>query len=175
MNYSIGNSLEVEFYFPEVLFQPANLSNPILLKYNQYFYHLSRFSNKIDRLYLQENILNDDFGWIFAKNKNYSYWGMSKIDGETHFTSTIKDLINEGSTSRAYSINFYIDTKMIYYKRREDNMKEELEALINEELDKIQPSLEEIYTPIEEEIKEEIEKQNEKVEQQKKEEKKDVE
>ena len=54
-------------------------------------------------------------------------------------------------------------------------MKEELEALINEELDKIQPSLEEIYTPIEEEIKEEIEKQNEKVEQQKKEEKKDVE
>ena len=33
-------------------------------------------------------------------------------------------------------------------------MKEELENLINEELDKINPSIEEIYEPIREEIEE---------------------
>ena len=112
-----GNALELEIFFPEVQFQPANLSNPIIVKYNQYYYHLSRFSNRIDRLYLQENILNDDFGWIVAKNKNNSYWGMSKISGETHFSSTIRDLIDDVGTSRAYSINFYIDNQIVYYKR----------------------------------------------------------
>ena len=62
--------------------------------------------------------MDDDSGWIAPKNKNYLYWGMSKIDGETHFTSTtIKDLIDDSSTSKAYSINFYIDTKTVYYKR----------------------------------------------------------
>ena len=118
MNISgIRNSLYLDFYFPEVQFQPANLSHPIILKYNQHYYHLSKFSNKIDRIYLQENILIDDFGWVFSKNKKYIYWGMSKIDSETRFTSTFRDLVNEGSTSRAYSINLYIDSQMIYYKR----------------------------------------------------------
>ncbi|MBP5678452.1 MAG: hypothetical protein J6X28_01320 [Bacilli bacterium] len=41
-------------------------------------------------------------------------------------------------------------------------MKEELAALINDELDKTEPSIEEIYSPMEEEIKKEIEAQNEK-------------
>ena len=118
INFSgINNSLKLEFYFPEVQFQPANLTNPITIKYTQYYYHLSRFSNRIDRLYLQENILDDDFGWIVAMNKNFSYWGMEKVSGETHFSGNIRDLINEGSTSRAYSINFYIHTQIVYYKR----------------------------------------------------------
>ena len=117
MNFSgAGNSLEIDFFFPEVQFQPANLSNPITLKYNLYYYPLSRFTNRVDRLYLQKNILIDDFGWIISKNNNYSYWGISKIDGETHFSNTIKDLIYEGSTSRAYSINLYLDSQMVYYK-----------------------------------------------------------
>ena len=118
MNISgIRNSLYLDFYFPEVQYQPANLLNPIILKYNQYYYHLSRFSNKIDRLYLQKNILIDDFGWIVEKNKNYSYWGKSKAEGETRFTGAIRDLVNEGSTSRAYSINIYVDSQIVYYKR----------------------------------------------------------
>ena len=117
-NFSgVGNSLYLDFYFPEVQFQAANLTNPIIIKYFQYYYHLSKFSNKIDRLYLQENILGDDFGWLVAENKNYSYWGMSKIDGEAYCTSGYRDLMNEGSTSRAYSINFYIDSQIVYYKR----------------------------------------------------------
>ena len=118
MNFSgVENAFEIEFYFPEVEFQPANLTNPIVLKYSYYNYHLSRFSNRVDSLYLQENILDDDFGWIVPKNKNYSYWGMNKISGDTHVTSTIRDLMGEGSTSRAYSINFYLHTQIVYYKR----------------------------------------------------------
>ena len=113
----INNSLEMEFFFPEVGFQPTNLSNPIIVFYEEYFYHLSKFSSKIDRLYLQETILDDDFGWIIAKNKKYSLWGMSKIDSEAHFIGSSKDIMSEGSTSRLYSINFYLESTIIYNKR----------------------------------------------------------
>ena len=46
------NSFEFEIYYPLVHYQPLNKTNPIFVKYNSYFYHLSRFSNKIDRIYL---------------------------------------------------------------------------------------------------------------------------
>ena len=42
---------------------------------------------------------------------------MDKITGETHFSGNIRDLLNEGSTSRAYSINFYLYSQTVYYKR----------------------------------------------------------
>ena len=112
-----GNSLKIEFYFPEIQFQPTNLTNPIIIKYSQFYYHLSRFLNRVDRIYLQENIFNDDNGLIISKNKNYSYWGIGKKIEETHFTINIKDLNNEISTSRAYSIKLYLYNQVVYYKR----------------------------------------------------------
>ena len=63
-----NNSLEIEFYYPVVQFQPTNITNPIIILYNQLFYHISKYTNKIERLFLQEYILNDDLGWINNNN-----------------------------------------------------------------------------------------------------------
>ena len=117
LNSAINNSYEMEFYYPLVYYQPTNKSYPILVKYKNYFYHLSRYSNKIDRLYLQKYMLYDDVG-IFTKNeKNYSYWGVSSLAGDSYATREEKDLMNEGSTSRLYSFNIYLNSDIICYTR----------------------------------------------------------
>ena len=46
------NSFEFEIFYPIVHYQPMNKTTPIFVRYANYFYHLSRFSNKIDRIYL---------------------------------------------------------------------------------------------------------------------------
>ena len=112
-----NNSLEFDIYFPEVQFNPMNLKNPIEVIYNKRFFYLSKFSNKIDKIYLQEHVLLDDIELFTTRYKNNSYWGIDKVDRETYFISNAKDLFNGGSTSRIYSFNIYIENKIVYYKR----------------------------------------------------------
>ena len=112
-----NNSLEFDFYYPVVQFQPTNITNPLIVIYQQHFYHLSKYVSKIERLYLQENVLTDDLGYILSKETNYSYLGLNLITGETYFNGKEKDLFNEGSNSRAYSLNLYLEPGIIHYKR----------------------------------------------------------
>jgi hypothetical protein len=56
------NSFFFDFYYPVVHFQPMNKTVPIFVRYDNLFYHLSRYSNKIERLYLQQHLLTDDDG-----------------------------------------------------------------------------------------------------------------
>ena len=111
------NCFEFDMYYPVVHYQPTNKSSPISIKYNNYYYHLSRFSNKIDRIYLQQNILNDDNGWIIKKKKSLSYWGCILMMGDSYSTRDEKDFMIEGSTSRLYSFNIYLNSDIIYYNR----------------------------------------------------------
>ena len=113
-----GNSLEFDLYYPIVQFQPENITNPIAIIYQQHFYHLSKYVNKIERLYLQEHELTDDLGWILKNEINSSYWGLNSISGESYFNGEDQDLPNEGSNSRAYSFNVYLKPGIIHYKRQ---------------------------------------------------------
>ena len=65
-----NNSYEFELYYPVVQYQPMNKTTPIFVRYSNYFYHLSRFSYKIDRIYLQQHILKDDKGWFIQKERS---------------------------------------------------------------------------------------------------------
>ena len=112
-----NNCLEFEMYYPVVHYQPMNKSNPIFIEYTNYFYHLSRFSNKIDRLYLQQHILKDDRGWALKNEEIYSRWGSASLNGDSYATGNKRDLMNEGSTSRFYSFNIYLKSHIIYYNR----------------------------------------------------------
>jgi hypothetical protein len=94
-----------------------NKTTPIFVKYTDYFYHLSRFSNKIDRIYLQQHILKDDIGWITKNEKFYSYWGSVSLNGDSYANGNETDLMIEGSTSRFYSFNIYLKSDIIYYNR----------------------------------------------------------
>ena len=111
------NCFEFDMYYPVIHYQPTNKSSPISIKYNNYFYHLSRFSNKIDRFYLQQNILNDDKGWLLKNKKSFSYWGCVLMSGDSYSTRDERDLMIEGSTSRLYSFNIYLSSDIIYYNR----------------------------------------------------------
>ena len=112
-----NNNLQFEIYYPIVNYQPMNKTNPIFIKYKNYFYHLSRFSNKIDRMYLQQHILKDDQGFIASNIKTYSYWGIASLNGDSYSIGNKRDLMNEGSTSRFYSFNIYILNEIVYYNR----------------------------------------------------------
>ena len=111
------NSLDILFYYPIAQFQPENVANPITIIYQQSFYHLSKYVNKIERLFLHEHILTDDLGWIKTKEINTSYWGLNSITGETYFNGEENDIYNEGSNSRAYSFNLYLEPGIIHHKR----------------------------------------------------------
>ena len=112
-----NDCFDFEIYYPVVQYQPLNKTNPIFVRYYNYFYHLSRYSNKIDRLYLQQHILKDDLG-LFKKNEIvYSNWGCTSLSGDSYATGEKKDLMNEGSTSRLYSFNIYLKSEVIYYNR----------------------------------------------------------
>ena len=111
------NSFEFEIYYPVVHYQPMDKKNPIFVQYANYFYHLSRFSNKIDRIYLQKHVLKDDNGWIIKKEKTFSHWGYISLSGDSYATGNKRDLMNEGSSSRFYSFNIYIKYDTVYYNR----------------------------------------------------------
>ena len=112
-----NNNFQFEIYYPVVNYQPMNKTNPIFIKYTNYFYHLSRYSNKIDRLYLQQYILDDDQGIISKNIKSYSHWGSVSLNGDSYSNGKKRDLMNEGSTSRFYSFNIYIKNEIVFYNR----------------------------------------------------------
>jgi len=111
------NCFDFEIYYPVVNYQPMNKTTPIFVKYTNYFYNLSRFSNKIDRLYLQQYILKDDKNLLHKNEKLYSFWGTYSLEGDNYATGNTKDLMNEGSTSRLYSFNIYLKPNVVYYNR----------------------------------------------------------
>ena len=110
-----SNSLEFDIYFPVVQFQPTNKTFPIIVIYRNHVNHISKYVNKIEKIFLQENILTDDSGWILKKEFNNSYWGLNSIYEDTYFNE--KDSKIEGINSKAYSFNIYLEPGVIYYKR----------------------------------------------------------
>ena len=111
------NSFFFDIYYPVVHFQPMNKTRPIFIRYDNIFYHLSRYSNKIERLYLQQHLLSDDDRWFFKNIRNTSFWGILTLSGDSYANGDVKDLMNEGSSSRLYSFNIYLNFDVIYYYR----------------------------------------------------------
>ena len=66
--------------------------NPIFVRYIIYFYHLSRFSNKIDRIYLQQHILEDDTGFLYKNERKYSFLGSASLNGDSYSTGNVREI-----------------------------------------------------------------------------------
>ena len=112
-----NNSLKIEFFYPDVQFQPTNKNNPILVLYRRYFYYISQITHKVDRLFLRNHILSDDKGWFYIKIINSSYWGYNSIKGDSYYTQNVKDIVKELSTSIVYSLHIYLETDIMNYRR----------------------------------------------------------
>ena len=111
------NNWFFELLYPVVQFQPTEQKIPVLILYKTHYYIFSRYSNKLDRIYLQEYILEDEQGWLFNNPHNVSYWGTDTIGGENYVTGE-KDILRKGSNSRLYSLKIYLNLGIIYYTRK---------------------------------------------------------
>ena len=112
-----NNSLMMSLYYPIVQFKANETNNPMIVIYRERMYHISRYTNKIDRMFLQKYVLKDDLGWISKDYNETSYWGLNYLQGDSNTIGEERDLMNEGSTSRVYSFNIYIDPTINTYYR----------------------------------------------------------
>ena len=115
--YGGGDSVFFELLYPVVQFQPTNLNIPILILYKTYYYIINKFSNKLDRMYLQEHIFEDEQNWFINHPTNISHWGVSSINGESYIHGK-KDILRFASTSKIYTLNIYFDLGIVYYTRK---------------------------------------------------------
>ena len=115
--YGNGESIFFELLYPIVQFQPTNIDIPILIVYKTHYYIINKFSNKLDRLYLQEYVFEDQQSWIINKRKNISYWGVNSMDGESYLQSN-RDVLRFASTSKCYTLNIYFDLGIVFFTRK---------------------------------------------------------
>ena len=111
-----------EFYYPVVQFEPTNHENPISVIYRSYFYRLSTYANKVERIYIQENIMEDDQSIIKSAPVTNTYWGMTNEYGDTYFTPEEKDMLVKSVSSRLYSLVVYMDQGYVRYTRKYKNV-----------------------------------------------------
>ena len=106
-----------EFYYPVVQFQPTNYDVPLAVIYRSYFYRLATHSNKVERIYISQHILNDDQSILNSNSKNISCWGMSSLYGDDYYMEYNVDPLVKSTSSRLYSLDIYMDQGMVYYTR----------------------------------------------------------
>ena len=106
-----------EFYYPVVQFQPTNYKVPLAVIYRSYFYRLATHSNKVERIYISQHILNDDQSILNSHSKNSSCWGMSSFYGDDYYMEYSVDPLVKSTSSRLYSLDIYMDQGMVYYTR----------------------------------------------------------
>ena len=106
-----------EFYYPVVQFQPTNQEIPLVVIYKNYYYRLSSYTYKLERLYIQENILSDDKSLFSTTYTNTSCWGISTVYGDTYFWQETHDPLVKSNSSCLFSLDIYMDTGRIHYTR----------------------------------------------------------
>ena len=116
--YGGGESIFFELLYPIVQFQPTSLDIPILIVYKTHYYIINKFTNKLDRLYLQEYVFEDERGWLVNNPKNISYWGVSSMDGESYVYNKNRDMLRFASTSKSYTLNIYFELGIIFFTRK---------------------------------------------------------
>ena len=115
---TLNSSLLFDFYYPMVQFQPRNINSPIKIIYKNYYYRLSSYSYKIQKLFIKQHILTDDTSIIKTKYSNSTFWGMSNLLSDDYFLSSQYDPISHNNNnSRVYALNIYMDDGLVYYTR----------------------------------------------------------
>ena len=104
------------FYYPLVEFNPLSYNEPLKIRYKNHYYCLSYRLQRNDDIFLKKTIMNDNKGWFFDTNKNFSVWGIDSFQTTYSYFSD-EDLTNEGSSSKIYEINIYSKIEKNYYTR----------------------------------------------------------
>ncbi len=111
------NTVYFSIYYTNVNFRVNDLKNPLSRSHSNYFTFISHNFRKTDRIFLGEQILNDDQGWVLNENKNISIWGGNNIKSDYDYFDNDK-LTTEGFSSMFYSLNIYMTSNKYYYTRK---------------------------------------------------------
>ena len=112
-----NSSIIFDFHYPVVQFQPRNLETPIAIIYKNFYYRLSTYSHKLQKIFIREYILSDDKNLITTEYKNTSIWGTSLLYSDDYYLTDRFDIIANSDSKVAYSLNIYMDNGFIYYTR----------------------------------------------------------
>ena len=112
-----NSSLIFDFYYPVVQFQPRNLETPIDIIYKNFYYRLSTYSHKVEKIFIREYILSDDKNLVTTNYKNTSIWGTSLLYADDYYLTEGFDPIANSDSKVIYSLNIYMDNGFIYYTR----------------------------------------------------------
>jgi hypothetical protein len=114
---SINSSLSFDFYYPIVQFQPTNYQIPLSIIYKNYFYELSAYSYKLEKIYIQEHVLSDDKHVIRNNYQNTTCWGISSLYGDDYYIPIEEDPMIKNKINQIYTMEIYMDDGLIYYTR----------------------------------------------------------
>jgi hypothetical protein len=112
-----NSSIIFDFHYPVVQFQPRNLETPIAIIYKNFYYRLSAYSHKLEKIFIREYILSDDKNLLTTEYKNSSIWGTSLLYSDDYYLTEGFDPIANSDSKVAYSLNIYMDNGFIYYTR----------------------------------------------------------
>ena len=114
---TLNSSLCLDLYFPVVQFQPTNFKNPISIIYKNYFYKLSTYAYKLQKLYIQEHILSDDINLAISNSKNQSFWGFNSFFSDSYSLPNKVDPLIKNRDQKSYVLDIYMDSGIIHYSR----------------------------------------------------------
>ena len=117
LNELFSNKVLFSVYYSTVEFRIDDLKNPLSRKHTNYFTFLSHNFRKNDKLFLNEQIVNDDQGWLISNYKNISIWGGNEIKSDYEYYDNEK-ITTEGFSSMIYSFNIYMTSTKNYYTRK---------------------------------------------------------
>ena len=112
-----NSSIIFDFYYPVAQFQPRNLETPIAIIYKNFYYRISTFSHKLEKVYIREHILSDDKNMLTTNYKNSSIWGASILYSDDYSLVNEFDSIANSDLKLAYSLDIFMDNGFIYYTR----------------------------------------------------------
>ena len=114
---NINSSLSFDLYYPKVQFEPRNLKTPISVIYGNYFYKLSSFSHKLEKLYIQEYVFSDDRNIITTNYKNISFWGTNFFYGNDYILTVENDPLIKNKLNEIFALEIYLDYGIVHYAR----------------------------------------------------------
>ena len=116
-NYFSNNSIVFSIYYTSIDFRVNDIKTPFHRKFKNYFCDLDHKFRKTDNIYLKEQILNDNQGWLFNNYKNISIWGGDIITSDYTYYSFDR-IKREGFSSMFYSLNIFMSSDKIYHTRK---------------------------------------------------------
>ena len=116
-NLFLKEEIYMTFYFSTINFRVNNIKEPFSRKHDIHYCALDNKLRKSDKIYIKKHILNNDKGWLFNNDKNYSVWGVDSISTDYQYFSN-EEISQDNFSSHVYTANFYMSLQKSYYTRR---------------------------------------------------------